>query len=130
MSTEQQQSTFTGWANVEVFGHSTHVGHVTTEYFGSACMFRVDTPELPERESELKSPEYIKGQWMAAGTKVKRPESPAHSVLLGPSSIFRLTPMTEASALKLIEERYARPLILVDVIPEERRLETSSEVEF
>ena len=47
---EQQaatQSRFEGWAIVEMFGHQREAGFVTTESFGPACLFRVDTPALP-----------------------------------------------------------------------------------
>jgi hypothetical protein len=44
------QAQFNGWARVEVMGHQTHIGYVRTEAYGAAVLFRVDTPDLPERE--------------------------------------------------------------------------------
>ena len=67
---EPQQSTFTGWAMLELMGHQREIGYVTTEYFGGAALFRVDVPELPEREFSLTAPEYVGADWMAAGSKV------------------------------------------------------------
>lgn len=78
MTEEQvEQSKFTGWAIVEMMGHRKEIGYVTTQAFGQAVMFRVDTPELPEREFILKQPAYANvsqdtRRWCPEGTKVKR----------------------------------------------------------
>lgn len=53
------QNRFEGFAVVELFGHAKEIGFVTTEYYGTAAFFRVDTPELPERDFVLESPEYV-----------------------------------------------------------------------
>lgn len=53
---EEQQAKFEGWAVVEIMGHQKEIGYVTTQYFGPAGLFRVDRPELPEREFELRRP--------------------------------------------------------------------------
>jgi YHS domain-containing protein len=110
---EESQATFKGWALVEVYGHSRAAGYVTTEYFGNACMFRVDTPSLPEREWVLAEPEYTDHGWTQAGATVKRDESPARSTLLGPGAIFRMTPCDEAAARRAIDEIYKRPVIVL-----------------
>ena len=49
----EANATFEGWAIVELFGHGKEAGFVKTEYYGSCAMFRVDVPELPEREYPL-----------------------------------------------------------------------------
>ena len=120
MEQQQQaaQSRFEGWAIVEMFGHQREAGFVTTESFGPACLFRVDTPALPEREYELPRPEYVtrpdgSSFYAPTGTKVKRDGSPARSKLIGPGAIYALTPCTEAFALKAIEELARRPLMLL-----------------
>lgn len=100
---EQQQAHFEGWAAVEVMGHQRHVGYVRTEAYGAAVLFRVDVPELPEREYELTSPEYVEGRWTPPGSKVRRPAVPGHSVMVGAGSIYRITPCDEAAALKALE---------------------------
>lgn len=121
MSGEPSFSTaqFEGWAVIEIFGHTKDAGFVTTQYFGSACLFRIDVPELPEREVELKRPEYfeINRVWRTwpAGTIAKGAAMPARSKLIGPNSIFSLTPCTEEFARRAIEEIYPRPLVLVGV---------------
>jgi hypothetical protein len=45
-----KQSAFEGWAVLEIFGHQTYAGFVTTQTFGQAVLFRVDVPPLAERE--------------------------------------------------------------------------------
>lgn len=56
----QSNSTFEGWAVVELFGHQREVGFVTTQVFGAAVLFRIDTPELSDREYTLERPEQVK----------------------------------------------------------------------
>lgn len=121
---EPKQAAFEGWAIVEIFGHQKAIGFVTTEAYGSACLFRVDTPELPEREYTLTRPGYTSSpddihmsEWTAAGAKVKRTRTEASSQLLGPGSIYRLIPCTEAVAREAIEELIPGPLILLEPAP-------------
>lgn len=117
--TEAQQANFEGWAVVEMMGHRKEIGFVTTQAFGQAVLFRVDTPELPEREFTLTSPEYAEvdggRSWCPAGTKVKRAASPARSCLVAPSSLYAMNPCTEEAARMAIERSFARPLILVEM---------------
>jgi|SRR5208282_3701887 len=129
---EPKQSAFEGWAIVEIFGHQKAIGFVTTEAYGSACLFRVDTPELPEREYALTRPAYTatvddptSRQWTSAGAKVKRLASGASSQLLGPGSIYRLIPCTEAVAREAIEELIPRPLILLEPAPKTAPLQVT-----
>ena len=120
--TEQQQANFEGWAIVEMMGHRKEIGFVTTQAFGQAVLFRVDTPELPEREFTLTSPEYAEvgggvRSWCPVGTKVKRAASPARSCLVAPSSLYAMNPCTEEAARAAIERSFVRPLILVEMPP-------------
>lgn len=123
--TEPKQAAFEGWAIVEIFGHQKAIGFVTTEAYGSAVLFRVDTPELPEREYALTRPQYCTPdptdlslrEWTPAGAKVKRLAAGASSQLLGPGSIYRLIPCTEQAARKAIEELISPPLILLELPP-------------
>lgn len=109
-----EQSKFEGWAIVELMGHQREIGHVTTEAYGQAVMFRVDTPELPEREYELERPEYVAGVWWGAGSKVKRVASPARSRLVSPAALYSINPCTEAAAREALERSTPRPLIVID----------------
>jgi YHS domain-containing protein len=123
---ELQQSQFKGWAVIEIMGHTRAAGFVTSDYFGNACLFRIDTPELPEREFVLKQPEYVSGKWIHAGATVKRPASEPRTKLIGPSSIFSLNPCTEELARAAIEEIYPRPLILLR-LPDSKQIEAAQE---
>ena len=115
---EAAQSSFEGWAVVEMMGHRKEIGFVTTQAFGQAVLFRVDTPELQEREFELTRPEYVEATWMASGTKVKRAAAPARSCLVAPSSLYALNPCSEEAAREAIERAFPRPLILVERPPQ------------
>ena len=127
---EEQQASYNGWARVEVMGHQTHIGYVRTEAYGQAVMFRVDTPELPEREYVLEEPEYAsfseaenltRSQWVPAGSKVLRKARDGCSVLVGAGSIYRILPCTEAAALKAIDQT-SRPELKLISLPEGKAL--------
>lgn len=127
---DQQQTKFEGWAVVELFGHNRAIGFVTTEYFGPAALFRIDTPALPEREFVLTRPCYTSDgdgsrEWTNAGAKVRRGAVPGSSQLIGPSSIYRITPCTEETARAAIEELIERPLILLEPPPKTQPLQVA-----
>jgi hypothetical protein len=75
---------------------------VKTESFGGVVLFRVDSPAIPEREETLITSGYSGGQLLPAGTVIRHAEIPSTTVLLGASSIFRLTPITEDLAIEQI----------------------------
>jgi hypothetical protein len=115
------QNHFEGWAVVELFGHGKAIGFVTTEYYGTSCLFRVDTPERAEREYTLEKPQYgedpetLCSKYLPVGTKVKRPAAPAHSRLVSPGSIFAINPCSEQVAIRQLESDEPRPLIMVEM---------------
>ena len=116
----EEQAKFEGWAIVEMMGHRKEIGYVTTENYGAAALFRIDTPGLDDREYELERPEWLRtneGSLREApkGSKVRRPGVPARSVLISPSSVYALNPCTEETARKAIERSMERPLILLAV---------------
>lgn len=129
---EVKQANFEGWAIVEMMGHRTEIGYVTTQAFGQAVLFRVDTPELPEREFTLTRPEHADNtatdtrQWCPIGTKVKRPAVPARSCLVAPGSLYAINPCAEEAARAAIEHAIERPLILLE-LPVRPLLESPSE---
>ena len=109
-----EQAEYKGFAKVEINGHNTHIGYVTTEAYGQAVLFRIDQPEIPEREETLGRANWIDGYGQCpAGAVVKRPKIEAASVLVGAGAIYRIFPCTEEVALKAIAESEHRPLILV-----------------
>lgn len=117
----EQQASFTGWAKVEVMGHQSHIGYVRTEAYGQAVMFRIDTPELLEREYELTEPAYVAGHWTPAGAKVQRAASPGCSVLVGAGSIYRIVPCDEAAAMRAIETSQRAELKIIS-LPEQKQI--------
>jgi hypothetical protein len=131
--TDVKQASFEGWAVVEMMGHRKEIGFVTTQAFGQEVLFRVDSPELPEREYVLESPEYARHngageRWCPAGTKVKRESSPARSCLVAPSSLYAINPCTEQAAMALIERNRSRPLIALE-LPEQAALPPAQSLE-
>jgi hypothetical protein len=127
---EEKQASFNGWARVEVMGHQTHIGFVRTEAYGQAVMFRIDTPELPERDYVLTEPLYVRvktgedswsSQWTPAGSTVRKVSRPGCSVMVGAGSIYRIMPCTEAAALKAIDQEERAELKLIS-LPEGKGL--------
>lgn len=118
---EEKQAAFEGWAIVEMLGHRREIGYVTTEHYGGAARFRVDVPELVERDRALDRPEYLHTnigyKALPRGTVVRRPAVPARSVLVGVQSIYALNPCTEEVAREAIESGINRPLILLSMPP-------------
>lgn len=117
---ETRQASFEGWAIVELMGHQREVGYVTTEAYGQAVLFRIDTPGLPEREFVLTHPEWTdvgesSRSWTPAGSKVKRAEVAARSRLVAPGSLYAINPCTEEAARTAIESNVSRPLILIEI---------------
>lgn len=68
------EKSFATWAIVEALGHNTFAGYVTEASIAGAQMVRIDVPES------------------AAG--------PAFTTFIGAGSIYRLTPVDEATARK------------------------------
>jgi hypothetical protein len=116
---EPQTTQFEGWAVVELFGHAKEIGFVTTRYFGTACLFQIDVPDLPEREYTLQAPQWLEHEGSTimapAGSKVKRAASPGRSPLVGPSAIYKLTPCTQETAFLAIERMSPRPLMILEL---------------
>lgn len=110
---EINQSKFKGWARVEVMGHQSHTGYVTTEAYGAAVLFRIDQPEIAEVEETLTESQWIGNTTCPAGTVVQRGKIEAVSVLVGAGSIYRIIPCTKEVAEKAIRENQRRPLIPV-----------------
>lgn len=117
--TEPKQAAFEGWAIVELFGHAKEIGFVTTQYFGPACLFQIDVPELLDREFTLQAPQWLEheGHTVLApeGSKVKRSASPGRSRLVGPGAIYSMTPCTQETAMIAIERMQPRPLMILEL---------------
>lgn len=75
---------FESWAIVEVMGHKRFSGHVTEQSIGGTSFVRVDVPET------------------------KR--GPAFTKLLGASSIYCISPVSEEIARADAETSYSHPL--------------------
>lgn len=78
------------WAIVEMFGHKRIAGKVSEHVLGSAVLIRVDVPEtIVQRRG---------------GVPGEMTTSPAFTKLLGPSSIYCLTPCSEDVARRAAQE--------------------------
>ena len=111
----EQVAKFEGWAIVEMFGHGREIGYVTTQYFGSACLFQIDVPELPARERTLRRPEFVNDEWTPAGAKVKGEAVSARTRMIGPSSIFALNPCSEEAARMALDEFVPRKYVVLEI---------------
>ena len=123
---EHAQSSFEGWAIVEIFGHQRYAGFVTTEAFGQAVLFRVEVPPLPERERLTKHYEYVDDRSVPPGSTVKEDAVQGYSKLFGAGAIYGITPCTKEAAEKALAGMQSRKLTLVS-LSEERALIPSDE---
>ena len=117
--TEQSQSHFDGWAIVEVFGHQRYAGKVTTEAYGQAVMWRVDVPEIPEREKLVHYSTLTAKDGIApAGSVVKYDEIPGYTKLFGTGAIYAVTPCTEEAARAAVLSMADRTPLKLVKLPE------------
>ena len=113
----EKDNSFTGWAIVEMMGHRTEIGYVTTEHYGTAAMFRVDTPPLTSTVRVLEHPEYalVQGDrmWCPPGSKVERRARRSQIMpdLTGGGLCHQ--PLHKAAAIAALELRTSRPLIAI-----------------
>jgi hypothetical protein len=121
---DNQQAKFEGWAMIEMMGHQRETGFVTTEYYGAAALFRVDVPELPEREYAIERPEYTPQGLLPIGTVVKRGALPARTRLIAPGAVYAINPCSEEVARRAVDSAQPRPLILVK-LPEGKQIESA-----
>lgn len=112
---ETPQNHLETWAVVELMGHQREVGFVTTNYFGAACMFKVDVPELPERERTLKSPQFVCGKHVPAGTTISESVRPGRTRFLGVPAIYALNPCDRETAMQMLEENGSREIKIVSL---------------
>jgi hypothetical protein len=123
---EQEQAKFEGWAVLEMMGHRKEIGFVTTEYFGGAALLRCDTPEMPDREFTLKRPEWmdVEGKYreVPAGSAMQRKGTPAKTVYVAPGSLYAMTPVSEDTARRAIEEMVRREVIVLHINEEKPAL--------
>ena len=116
---ETKDANFEVWALVELYGHGRESGYVTTQHFGTACMFQVDVPEIPARQETLEAPRWAEdgSRLLPAGTVVEREAIPGRTRLLGVGSIYSMNPATE-EAVRLAISRGERRAMKVISIPE------------
>lgn len=121
MTQESAQSNgFEGWAIVEIFGHQRYAGHVSTEAFGTAVMFRVDVPALEAREKVSLRPGYVGSQYVPAGSLIQEGAVQGYTKLFGVGAIYAITPCTQEAAIKAVEEMQPR-LLMVLKLPEDSK---------
>jgi hypothetical protein len=125
----EQQASFRGWAKVEVMGHQSHVGYVTTEVFGQAVLFRIDQPAFEEIEETLTRAELIDDKYAQAGSVVKRGAIEGMTVLVGSASIYRIIPCDEATAMAAIRSGARRPLMVVKLVNDRQLVAAGSSEE-
>jgi hypothetical protein len=122
---EQQQANFSGWARVELLGHQSETGYVTTVYFGGAALFKVDVPEVPEKERISDHPGWLEGKLCPTGTKVTFAAVPGYTRFISPAALYALNPCSEEVARKVIERVQGE--VKVVELPASQQLTTSPE---
>lgn len=85
----ESQEKFESWCIIEVMGHSRYAGFVSEQVIGGCSFVRVD---VPASES-----------------------GPAFTKMLGQSSIFAITPCTEATARAAVKSFRSRPFSMFEL---------------
>lgn len=128
--TPDQQNEFKGFAKVEVMGHQSHIGYVTTEVYGAAVLFRIDQPALAEETRTLTEKEWHDGRYLHPGSVVKEAAIPGASVLVGAGSIYRIVPCSEEVCMRAIRAGVRRPLLVVSEPPAAPQLESGEHANY
>lgn len=100
---DKQQASHSGWAIMELNGHNREAGFVSTEYFGGPALFRIDVPELPEREITLTSPEWIEGNLLGVGSVIKKQAVEGRTLHVGITSVYRANWCSETIVRQALE---------------------------
>ena len=114
---DQPQAKYEGWTLIELFGHGTEAGYVTTQYFGDKAMFQVDVPEIPAREETLESPRYVAQRFLPEGAVIEREAIAGRTRLISPGAVYAMNPATKEAVIEAIS-RSERREIKVLSIPE------------
>ena len=95
---------FDCWAIVEVMGHAKFAGRVTEQSIGGCNFVRIDVPEIPAET-----------EGCGVERRTLRTGSPAFTKLLGQSSIFSITPVSETVARQVAAGIRAAPVHVYDL---------------
>lgn len=117
-----QQSTFSGWALIELFGHQREAGYVTTQYFGDKAMFQVDVPEIEEREETITSPKWTEDRLLPVGSVISRASIPGRTRLVNPGAVYALNPATEEAVRAAVSASERREIKVISVPEEAQRV--------
>lgn len=98
VDTATAPATFSGWATVEIMGHNQVSGYVEAVAFGATVMFRVSIPAMEPTEQITDRPLSVNYQRIHEGSKI-RVSREAFETLIGSASIYRMTRVSEETAL-------------------------------
>lgn len=119
---EAKQTTFEGWAVLEIFGHQRYAGYVTSEAFGQAVLFRVEVPPLEARDRITKHWEYVDDKQVPPGSTVRDDAVQGYTKFFGPGAIYAMTPCSQEAAEKAVASMQARNVTVVQLAPEAKTL--------
>jgi hypothetical protein len=131
---QQEQARFEGWAIVDMLGHLRYAGYVRSDLYGTTALFRVDVPELPEREEILEYSQYLRdteGNYdlRPGGSRVKYKGAPASTKLVGAGAIYCISPCSKEEVLKAIEMDSHEQPTLVSLPSSSRQIEVEDSVD-
>lgn len=87
--TEESKGQFAEYALVEIMGHQSVAGYVTTMAFGATVMFHVTAPEEIGPEETLTTRTYVNGEYLLPGSKIRRKRLGVDE-LIGSASVYRM----------------------------------------
>lgn len=96
-----ENAQFEGYAIVEIVGRQTHIGYVTTRYFGNVAVFEIRIDRHPEETLEPDILRVTEHGAFYPGDRVTFAETKDQSVYVGTGSLYRLTPISQEMARNL-----------------------------
>jgi len=95
------------WAVVELFGHQTAAGKLSTQVLGAACLIRLDVPEITRLVCRYGSgPD---------DDRLQKVTTPAHTRFFGVGAIYSINPCSEETARAQLARIGNPPIVQMEV---------------
>jgi len=95
------------WAVIELFGHQTAAGKLSTQVLGAACLIRLDVPEITRLVCRYGS--------RTDDDRLQKVTTPAHTRFFGVGAIYSINPCSEETARAQLARIGNPPIVQMEV---------------